>query len=176
MPPHQYARIEHERRFLLAHFPAAPTPLQTRQITDHYLTGTTLRLREQHEPSAAPIFKLTQKLPAPGPASQQGFITTIYLTESEFRLLSQLPANTLRKIRHSLPPFGIDQFQGTLEGLILAEAEFDSPAAAESLLLPPWISHEVTTDARFTGGSLVQASRRDIQAWALEYGITIAQS
>jgi CYTH domain-containing protein len=33
----------------------------------------------------------------------------------------------LNKVRYSVPPLGIDVFEGTLEGLRLAEAEFNSP-------------------------------------------------
>lgn len=88
-------------------------------------------------------------------------------------MLAQLPAQSLSKIRYSLPPFGIDVFEGMLEGLILAEAEFDSAADAGALLLPSFILHEVTADPRFTGGQLVRASRQQIQAWLSEYGISL---
>ena len=57
----------------------------------------------------------------------------MYLAESEFRLLAQLPANEIRKTRCSVPPFGIDVFHDTLEGLFLAEAEFDTPLEADAL-------------------------------------------
>jgi CYTH domain-containing protein len=63
-----------------------------------------------------------------------------------------------------------------LEGLLLAEAEFDSAAEADSLTLPSFISGEVSDDIRFTGGQLVCASRQDIVAWLLEYGISLGPS
>ena len=72
-----------------------------------------------------------------------------------------------------MPPFGIDVFEGTLEGLLIAEAEFDSAVAADALTLPSFISQEVSADNRFTGGQLVCASRQDIRAWLLEYGIRL---
>ena len=75
-----------------------------------------------------------------------------------------------------MPPFGIDVFEGTLEGLLLGEAEFDSAAAAEALTLPSFIGAEVSGDNRFTGGRLVRASRQDIQAWLLDYGIRLGSS
>lgn len=38
MPPHsKYAKIERERRFLLADFPGAANVVRTRHITDRYL-------------------------------------------------------------------------------------------------------------------------------------------
>jgi CYTH domain-containing protein len=169
---HTYARIERERRFLLAEFPRAAEVVRVRHITDLYIDGTSLRLREQRDDGGPAVFKLTQKIPVPASGAQQGFITNMYLTQDEFRLLAQLPANRLSKTRHSVPPFGIDVFEGALEGLFLAEAEFDSAEEAGSLVLPPFIFRELSDDVRFTGGRLVRASRDEIRSWLLEYGIT----
>jgi len=172
--PHpKYARIERERKFLLAQFPTNVSVARILRIADRYIEGTTLRLREKSEDNGRRVFKLTQKLPAPASGAQQGFITTMYLAEHEFRLLAKLPAHTLSKTRHSVPPFGIDVFEGTLEGLVIAEAEFDSAAAADSLTLPSFICHEVSADLRFTGGRLVCASRQDIGNWLSDYNISL---
>jgi len=171
--PHaKYARIERERRFLLDRFPSTAKVLRIRHITDRYVDGTRLRLREQSDEGSSTVFKLTQKVPMRASGAQQGLITNMYVTKEEFGVLSQLSAQILSKVRYSVPPFGIDVFEGTLEGLVLAEAEFDSPAAAAALTLPPFITREVTEDDRFTGGQLVHASRQDILTWLLEYGIT----
>lgn len=170
-PQHTYARVERERRFLLAEFPRAAEVARVRRIVDHYIDGTNLRLREQSDDGGPTAFKLTQKLPARTSGAQQGFITNMYVTEDEFRLLSQLPSRELRKARHSVPPFGIDVFEGALDGLLLAEAEFDSAAEADSLVLPPFIFREVSDDIRFTGGRLARASQDEVRAWLLEYGI-----
>ena len=176
MPQDRYARIERERRFLLAQFPSNATVVRNRRIRDNYIEGTNLRLREQRYDDGLTTFKLTQKLPARGNGGQQGFITSMYLTQDEFQVLVQLPARKLTKIRFSVPPFGIDVFDGNLEGLILAEAEFDSSAAAEALTVPPFVAGEVSSDDRFTGGQLVRASRQDIQSWLLEYGVALKSS
>ena len=170
--PHTYARVERERRFLLGQFPTGVNVAGTRRIHDRYIADTTLRLRELQEDGRAPVFKLTQKLSAPASGAQQGLITTMYLAESEFRLLAQLPANEIRKTRCSVPPFGIDVFHDTLEGLFLAEAEFDTPLEADALALPSFILREVSADRRFTGGELARASRRDLQFLLLENGIS----
>jgi CYTH domain-containing protein len=174
MPPSKYAQVERERRFLLNQFPKNPPILRTRQITDHYIENTTLRLREQREDGAPNIYKLTQKLPAVANGAQQGFITSMFLTADEFSVFAELPSKVLCKTRFSIPPFGVDRFAGTLAGLLMAEAEFDSAAAAQALVLPPWNSKEVSNDIRFTGGNLVHSSPGDIQTWALEYGVKIA--
>lgn len=168
--PPKYARIERERRFLVDRFPTADAAVR-RSIKDRYIDGTLLRLREQTDDSGRTIYKLTQKVASRGSGAQQGWITTIYLTESEFRLLTQLPARTLSKIRYSVPPFGIDVFEGALYGLRLAEAEFHSAAEAEALNVPDFLLREVTDDERFTGGQLVCASRPDVESWLAGYGI-----
>ena len=173
MARHKYARIERERRFLLDRFPAGARSVRIRRILDRYIEGTALRLRKQSDDGAPDVFKLTQKIPGRAGGSQQGLITSMYLTNDEFSLLAQLPAADLIKTRYSVPPFGIDVFEGGFEGLILAEAEFDSAAAADSLTSPSFALHEVTADDRFTGGQLSHASRRQLDTWLMEYGIRL---
>ena len=54
----KYARIERERRFLLAEPPAAGAVTESRRIIDRYLPGTRLRLRRVDGPdSGAQQFK-----------------------------------------------------------------------------------------------------------------------
>jgi CYTH domain-containing protein len=175
-PGHKYARIERERRFLLDQFPRNVNVVRVHRITDRYIDGTALRLRKQSEDSGPTTFKLTQKIPARASGGQQGLTTSMYLTEDKFCVLAQLSANKLCKTRYSVPPFAIDLFEDTLEGLLLAEAEFDSAAAADALMLPPFIFREVSADDRFTGGQLVRASRQYIQTLLLEYGISLTSS
>ena len=101
-PEHKYARIERERRFLLDQFPGKANAVRIRRITDRYIDGTTLRLRKQSDDIGPAIFKLTQKVPVQSSGAQQGFITTMYLTEKEFLVLAQLPARVvIHKIFHS---------------------------------------------------------------------------
>ncbi len=168
---HKYARTERERRFLLAGFPKEVEIVRTRRITDRYISGTSLRLRRIIDEDGSAAYKLTQKIPLPGPGAQQGFITNIYLNENEFQVLAQLPARQITKTRHSVPPFGIDVFEGELEGLVLAEIEFDSAMDAESLSLPSFAVQEVSADNRFTGGRLAHASRYEIKVWLEDCGI-----
>ena len=169
----KYARIEWERRFLLEGFAGDLKITKVRRITDRYITGTNLRLREQSGEAEPTVFKLTQKLPGQASGARQGLITTMYLTRDEFWLLAKLPAKILSKTRYSVPPFGIDAFEGELHGLLLAEAEFDSAGEASRLKLPAFIACEVTNDLRFTGGSLVSATRQELQNWLREYGMTM---
>lgn len=164
----KYAKVERERRFLLNGFPDKVDVIRIRRITDRYIDGTSLRLRKQSDGDGPTVFKLTQKIAAPGPGAQQGFITNLYIDENEFRILAQLPARQLTKTRHSVPPFAIDVFEGELEGLVLAEIEFASPAHADALKIPWFAVREVSSDNRFTGGRLVRASGEEIRAWLQE--------
>lgn len=174
MPVEQkYARIEWERRFLLDRFPQNTVVTRVRHISDRYIEGTVLRLRQQSDDHGETIFKLTQKLPDKGGGARQGIITSMYLTNVEFSALAKLPARVLTKTRHSVPPFGIDVFDGVLSGLVLAEAEFSSAAEAAALVLPSFIGHEVSDDPRFTGGRLVSASRQELENCLAQRGIKL---
>jgi CYTH domain-containing protein len=173
MPQNKYARVERERRFLLAQFPSGSNVVSKRGITDYYIEGTTLRLRQEISANGPATFKLTQKLQSRGDGAQQGWVTSMYLRQDEFHLLARLPSRKLVKTRFSVPPFGIDVFADSLEGLVMAEAEFDSAAAAETLTIPFCVAGEVSQDDRFTGSQLARASRLDLQHWLLDYGIAL---
>jgi CYTH domain-containing protein len=175
-PNLKYARIERERRFLVARFPHPPADRSGRRITDRYIEGTNLRLREEQEEGRPAIFKLSQKIPAPGEAARQGYITTMYLNRDTYERLAELAARALTKIRYSVPPFGVDVFEGALDGLVMAEAEFDSAAEAAALILPDFVSHEVSGDPHFSGGVLASASRRELEIWLAGYGVTLGDT
>jgi CYTH domain-containing protein len=170
-----YARIERERRFLLAAPPEPAAVTVTRRITDRYLDGTRLRLRRMANLDDGTVaYKFTQKLPAERPGPVQGLITNTYLTDAEYQLLATLPAAVLGKTRLSVPPLGIDVFDPPLHGLVLAEAEFGSDEEAEAFRPPSGAVAEVTSDARFTGGRLVRTGRAELLGWLAEYGIAVA--
>ena len=168
----KYARTEVERRFLLAAAPEADV-LRVVDIDDRYLEVARLRLRRQVERGGPAVYKLTQKLPRPGRFGEQGTITTIYLEEHEHAALAILPAAGLRKVRLSIAPYGIDVFEGPLEGLVLAETEFVSAGEATAFRPAAFCRAEVTDDRRFTGGELVRATRDQVAAWAAEYGVDL---
>ena len=170
-PESKYARVEWERRFLLHNFPAGEKVTRIRRINDRYIESTTLRLRQQSDNDGETVFKLTQKLPGGMARGEQGMITSMYLTREEFSVLATLSAKELTKVRHSVPPFGIDVFEGALSGLVLAEAEFHSATEASALVLPSFIVAEVSDDRRFTGGSLATSSRQELEKWLAEHGV-----
>jgi CYTH domain-containing protein len=168
----KYARIERERRFLLAGPPPPSAITGRRRINDRYLPETRLRLRRiDHMDSGECEFKFTQKVPADQPGFIQGLITNTYLSAAEYDLLASLRADVLSKTRLSVPPLSIDIFDPPLHGLIMADVEFSTDKEAQAFLPPSVLVAEVTDDLRFTGGSLVRARRDDLLAWLAEYGI-----
>lgn len=170
----KYARIERERRFLLSAAPAEGV-MRTRMITDRYILGTRLRLRRVCDLDTGVCeLKFTQKVPADEPGHVQGLITNTYLSQAEYDLLATLPAAVLCKTRLSVPQLGIDLFEPPLHGLVLAEAEFATDAEARAFRPPIEPVAEVTADVRFTGGSLVRASRGDLVSWLAGYGLALS--
>ena len=167
----KYALVERERRYLLAESPAG-TPSHQVLIEDRYLRGTRLRLRRMtdlEESGFRLTHKLTQKVPAVSGAP--GLITTLYLSADEYSALLGIPADTLRKIRSSFPPLGVDVFEGPLSGLILAEAEFETAADEATFHLPAQAVAEVTADVRFTGGRLVTLTAIETADLLATFGI-----
>ena len=167
----KYARAERERRFLLAKAPDGPC-VRRAAISDLYLTGTKLRLRRTVETTAAGSTasrKFTQKIPAPG--GGPGLITTMYLDEAEYAVLSALPGSELTKTRYHVPPFGVDVFTGNLAGLLMAEIEFESAEKLEHFQIPPDVIAEVTADPRLSGGRLVLMERNELLALLADFGL-----
>ena len=172
VPGHRdkYALVERERRFLLAG-PPRGGPAR-RDITDHYLTGTRLRLRRLTGGGRTePEYKLTQKVPAPRPGPVRGLITNLYLSRTEYEMLRALPAAELVKTRRSFPPYVVDVFAPPRQGLVLAEVELATDAELAACPPPPGTVAEVTSDDRFTGGRLAVASRAELLSWLAEFGV-----
>jgi hypothetical protein len=151
----KYARVERERRWLLREVPNPATAIAEVEVTDLYFPGTRLRLRRMVDRRGGQptIYKLAQKLP---PQNGAGLVTNTYLSESEYELLAQLGGARIEKIRYSIPPFGVDVFRPPLEGLVLAEAEFDDDKAMAAATAPPGTITEVTGDVRFHGAYLAE--------------------
>ncbi len=169
----KYAHPEVERKFLLATVPPGAT--FRADITDHYIPDTTLRLRKtqtEHDVT----FKLGQKLRLHPHETRVIFHTTFYLSEAEYVLfISTLPSHRLEKKRlrfhGGAMPMGIDQFQGHLEGLVLAEVDFGPNGDTSSITMPSFALAEVTDDERFTGGRLALTTHPQAQTLLAEFNV-----
>lgn len=149
----KYAVVERERRYLLASLPEGVT--STKEISDRYVNGTRLRLREVREDDGTVTRKLGHKIRlTDGPAEVA--CTSLYLDDEEWALLSALPARTLRKKRHVV---------ATAEWLVAVDEHEDGTLVAEiddgdepSNLVPDWLDvvRDVSSDETWTGGELAR--------------------
>lgn len=166
----RYARVERERRFLLAGLPPGLRVNDPHaQIFDNYITGTRLRLRKIRNPRKREwTWKLTQKFaPRPGDFSRT-LVTNIYLSQYEYETFALFEGNELRKNRypfeHEGRTFSVDVFLGALYGLVLLEIEFETDAEMRDFSPPAFAAREVTNDVLFTGGSLAYTTADELRA------------
>jgi len=86
--------------------------------------------------------------------------TEISLSSSQFEALWPVThGKRLEKTRYYIEYGGfvieLDVFEGVLEGLIVAEVEFESEEDAKSFFPPVWFGREVTWDSRYQNSKLV---------------------
>lgn len=160
-----YARLELERRFLLAGLPAAVTSDDYEQLEDLFVDGTHLRLRVLRRPSGEWIVtKLGQKVVDPDDPDdpRRRRMTTIYLPESEGARLAALPGLRTIKRRYKLAEQGwtfcIDVWESPVgsRGTIVAEVETSTIAELERVAVPAWAVREVTDDPRYSAIALAR--------------------
>jgi CYTH domain-containing protein len=149
----KYAVVERERRFLVSRLPEAVH--EQRRITDRYVTGTRLRLREVVAEDGVVTRKLGHKVRlSAGP--HQIACTSLYLDDEEWDMLSQLPAKTLSKVRHLVTRDGvtvaIDQLD---DGTLLAEIDDQDGTPVP---VPSWLDvlQDVSDDEKWTGAQLAR--------------------
>ena len=165
----KYARVERERRYLLSGLPPGLKPSDPHtQITDNYITGTRLRLRKWRWPATNEwVLKLTQKHAPGAPDFSRTLITTIYLDEYEYEVLSVFEGNELRKNRypyeHEGRNYSVDVFLGSLRGLVLAETDFETDEELDAFTPPPFAVREVTREELFTGARLAHLTADEIR-------------
>jgi CYTH domain-containing protein len=155
-----YARIEREQRWLLPGLPEAVA--EPVEILDKYFRQSTLRLRRMRNGSTV-VYKLGQKVRHDPDRPSLVQMTNMYLTEPEFELMTQLEGAVLVKTRSHWTlgdtTLSVDQFGGSLEGLVLAELELTTEDADPSP--PPLAVADVTEDDRFSGGRLALVTPRE---------------
>jgi len=159
----RYARVEREQRWILGGLPEDIT--EPVEIHDRYLNDSTLRLRQARLGSEV-VYKLGQKVRVVPGSPELVSITNLYLTRHEFDSLAALAGSPLYKIRWHWPNgdrvISVDQFRGSLEGLILAEVELSEDDS--DLATPPLALADVTKEDRFSGGHLAHLSAKEVAA------------
>lgn len=165
-PQHRpYARLELERRFLLASLPSAVPGDAYERLFDTYVAGTHLRVRHVHRPDGAWITsKLGQKIinPEAPEDPRQRKMTTIYLPQEEARVLDGLAGLRTVKRRYKLVEQGftwcIDVWESPAgaAGTMVAEVETAAIDQLERIVLPSWAIREVTADAQYSAIALAR--------------------
>ncbi len=146
--------VERERKFLVDDLPDDLAPTSEVALRQGYLAAgpyRSVRVRDAGSEGCT----LTVK--AGGGAERTEIELPIQRTEFD-AAWRHTDGHRLVKTRQRIP-FGehvieLDVFGGDLEGLVLAEVEFDSVAALESFEPPAWFGRDVTDDDGYTNASL----------------------
>ncbi len=149
----KYARMEVERRWLVD--PSAVGDLANiphRLIEDLYVGASRLRLRKITDGSGNAVFKLGKKYGKQSALSEP--ITSLYLSEGEYRQLAGLPGYAVSKRRYTIAGGSLDVYQTPNAGCMIFELEFDDEAAAGRFRPPPFVTREITGDPAFSGFAL----------------------
>lgn len=148
---------EIERKFLVAEPPpelGAGTPISQGYL-DLATEETELRVRRKGDATV-----LTVKTGAGLDRGEQ----EVAIPEDVFDALWPLTeGRRVEKVRFELPhgdaTLELDRFEGALDGLLVAEVEFDSTSASEGFEAPPWFGREVTGDPAYSNRSLAERGR-----------------
>lgn len=179
-----YTRLEFERRFLVdrARLDLSALERYSKLLEDIYFDFGRMRLRRQTDSDTGLVkFKLTKKFDlaeeiaktsgapvksvnaAPGHVRR---IVSMWLSEGEYGALVQLGGRTLRKRRHYFKPpgfsYGVDVFEGELEGLILCEFEGETEEEVFAIAAPAFATVEITNEPFFTGGNLSRVTSGEL--------------
>lgn len=148
--------MEIERKYLIPALPDGYETCPCRQIEQGYLnTAPVVRVRREGDQ-----YYLTYK----GKGLMCREECNLPLDEASYRhLLQKTDGIILTKTRYLLPLAGdsdltieLDIFSGHYDGLVMAEVEFPSEAAAEAFTPPSWFGEEVTFLGKYHNSYLSQ--------------------
>lgn len=145
--------VEIERKFLLADVPPAVRRAPAEPIRQGYLAldgDTEVRVR---------ITPARAVLTIKGGRGKVRTEQEVVLGERQGDALWELTAGRrVQKTRRRVPVADalveVDEYSGALEGLVVAEVEFDDEQASRSFRPPPWFGREVTDDRRYSNRNL----------------------
>jgi adenylate cyclase len=142
--------IEIERKYLVAEPPADLDRWPSSAIEQGYVAiaadGTEVRVRRRRGEA-----QLTIKSGGGRARAEE----EIAIEADRFeRLWPLTEGRRIEKTRYEIEADGgatieLDVYAGALDGLVVAEVEFDSEAAADAFEAPDWFGAEVTDDARY---------------------------
>ena len=154
--------MEIERKFLVNSPTGSLSSCERHRIRQGYVGVTTqehlsVRLRRQDEQHFITI-------KGPGVLARQEWEVEVSAEQFE-ALWPATEGRRLEKTRYVIPrekghPIELDLFGTPVEGLMLAEVEFDSEAEAERFSPPSWFGAEVSSDPAYRNRSLAMKGRR----------------
>jgi CYTH domain-containing protein len=149
----KYSRPEIERRWLVDLTAIDLRDVPFREIDDLYIADTRLRLRRISGPNEL-VFKLCRKYGKTTRLSEP--ITNLYLSETEYRILADLPGNRSRKRRYPLERGSLDVYVQPNLNMAVFEVEFDDEPSATQYDPPAFVTREVTNETAYSGASLAR--------------------
>jgi CYTH domain-containing protein/CHAD domain-containing protein len=150
------ATVERERRFLVDVPPPEVVPSGPVLLRQGYLAAgeqRSVRVRDAGADGCTLTVKGGQgleRIELEWPITRDDFDAAWPLTDGQ----------RIEKVRHSIPQgslvIELDVFGGDLDGLVIAEVEFDSVEASDAFEPPAWFGREVTEDGRYSNASLAR--------------------
>jgi adenylate cyclase len=154
--PNGHDYVERERRFLVDSTPDGVDLSDAAELRQGYLavdTERSVRIRDAGPTGCT----LTVKVGSGVERTELEW--TIERAEFE-AAWPHTEGRRIEKTRHRIPAaegrhiIELDVFGGALDGLIIAEVEFDAPEELAEFCPPDWFGTEVTDDARYSNASL----------------------
>jgi adenylate cyclase len=148
---------EIERKFLVAAIPDNPGP--GTRIVQGYLPLTSeeteLRIRRKGDKTVLTVKR--------GRGLDRGEVEVAISAEAFEALWPLTEGCRIEKTRYELPhgdaTIELDEFGGELQGLLVAEVEFDSRQASELFQEPEWLGRDVTDDPAYANRTLAERGR-----------------
>ncbi len=168
--------IEQERTFLVKRIPEELETFNKKEMVDIYYPleerHPTLRLRKNGD-----RYELTSKKPPENMDTSSLIEETVHLTKEEYESLAKNPGKVVKKIRHWTDKvidgkkvrIEIDVFKDNLEGLVLADFEFENEAYKKTFSIPHYCMAEVTQEEALAGGMLCGKRYEDITEFLKKY-------
>lgn len=177
-----YFKTEIRRVFLIPDLPEPLTKASSHlQIFDNYIENTRLRLRSLRVPETKQwTFILEQRYPCNIEDLSIWKTSEILLNETEHAVFEQFEGREIRKnervetneVRFNRyfydyvgKQLAIDIFLGTLWGLNLAKAFFETEKEMSEFKAPEFVILEITNEAFFTGANLAGKNITDVKSF-----------
>lgn len=158
--------MEIERKFLIQSIPFDLTPYSHAEIEQGYLsTAPVLRIRRWND-----TYFFTYK--SAGLMSREE-VELPLTAEAYQHLVPKCDGTCISKTRYQIPEkhgyvIELDCFHNAFEGLIIAEVEFPSEAAAMDYPIPNWFTCEVTMEPVFHNSQMSAGKPNEIISLAEE--------